>query len=44
MANTVADILAGLTAYPHGWRGPLPPAVGRFLGRPLGLTLETRNR
>lgn len=43
MANAVADILAGLTAYTHGWRGALPPAVGTFLSLPLGLLLETRS-
>jgi len=41
--DAVADILAGLIPYPHGWRGPLPPAAGTFLGHPLGLTLETRS-
>jgi hypothetical protein len=32
VAEAVADILAGLTAHLHGWRGPLPPTVGTLLG------------
>jgi hypothetical protein len=43
VSDAVTEILAGLAPYPHGWRGLLPPAIGTFLGLPLGLHLETRS-